>query len=503
MTSCNPPPRRLGRRCARGLLVFTLLAGVAMLEACAAGVGAPIQDRLEPGLQGQPVDGEIGILPQPFSRGVSLVGHAEVGSGRDSNIQMAWIDHCAYISSIGVAFMPFGMTAADPAKEGVAVIDVSDPSAPVQTELLRGRGSIDGSETMHAVQAADRRVLASGSYHGGHDADPAKAAFLDIYDASDCAHPKHMAEFVWPENAHALTISPNGRRIYGTTLDPFTGAGGIMVVDISDMSHPRYIGKFRATAPDDRSWEFAPHEISISPDERRIYAGVVGSLGGDLNADITSPPGRPSAARVGRDAGGIYILDNSDIAEGRPDPLMRLIGTAQHGGWHSVAQANINGAPYLVAAGELLPCPGTWPKVVSIADETHPEIVGEFRLAMNHQENCPPPTAIETQTAGIVGRMGTATIHFNDVDNPHDTRLGLFNFLWSGLRIVDLRNPVSPHEVAYFRPGDACGGHVRYIPARNEIWLSCAASGFYVLRLDPRLAHALDLDTAEARKRRP
>jgi hypothetical protein len=120
-------------------------------------------------------------------------------------------------------------------------------------------------------------------------------------------------------------------------------------------------------------------------------------------------------------------------------------------------------------------------------------VVGEFKLAMNHAENCPQRTDAEKMSAGVTGAPGTAALHFNDVDSADDTRLGLFNFMWAGLRIVDLRDPAKPSEVAYFKPGDACTGHVRYLPKTGQIWLVCGASGFHVLALKPDVRKALGL----------
>jgi hypothetical protein len=239
--------------------------------------------------------------------------------------------------------------------------------------------------------------------------------------------------------------------------------------------------------------EFASHEISFSADGRRIYAGVNASKGGDLNKGVKLFP--PSRESMGPDGGGVYILDNSDFMDGRPDPQLRLISVMPGGGWHSVMPAKINGVPYLVGGAELVACPGVWPRITNIADETKPKIVGEFRLAMNRPENCPTPTALE-KASGVVPSPGTATLHFNDVDDASDTRLGLFQFLWGGLRIVDLRNPRNPQEVAYFKPGDACGGHVRYLPESGQIWASCGQSGFYVLELKPELRASLGLAAA-------
>jgi hypothetical protein len=455
-----------------------LLFGAAALLATPVPVAASIADRPEPGFQGQTMPGEVGVLPLPYSKGVRVVGHAGL-MHRDTNLQLAWVGHCAYVSSTSPDFLYWGKTA-DPSSYGVAVIDVSDPRSPKQVGLLRDRGSLYASETLHAVDAPGRKVLAAGSYGAKDD-----QAYTDLYDVTDCAKPRHIAEIKWPESVHTLTLAPNGKRLYATDIDPFTGKGGIIVFDITELARPRLIGKFAATRPDGSSFEFAAHEISISPDERRIYAGVISSSGGDLNRGVRLYP--PNRDGLGPDAGGIYILDNSDLAEGNRDPKMRLIGTAEHGGWHSVMRARFNGVPYLVGGGELGACPGEWPRFTNIANETRPVVTGEFRLAMNRPENCPPMSASEKASGGISGDPGTATLHFNDVDSTDDTRLGLFNFMWAGLRIVDLREPTRPVEVAYFKPGDACSGYVRYIPRTGQIWLSCVASGFYVLELSPEL----------------
>jgi hypothetical protein len=458
-------------------------------------------DRPERGLQGQtlPEDKPGSILPQPYSKGVRMVGHDTI-KGRDSNVQMSWVDQCAYISSTAGPFPLLGTTKGDASLTGVAVVDVSDPRHPRTVKLLRDKASIAALEALHAVSAPDRKVLVAGAYHGGAKAagttgtghDPAETpAWLDVYDVSDCANPKLMAEVQWPENAHSVRLSPDGRFVYGTNLSPFTGNGGIQVMDISDMAHPRFVGKFGATRADGTSFEFAPHEVSFSGDGRRVYAAVTSSLGGDLNKGLRLMP--PSRESLGPNAGGVYIFDNSDIIDGRPDPKLRLISAIAGGGWHSVMPARIGDVPYLVGGAELGACPGSWPKITNIADEKKPFIAGEFRMAMNRAENCPELTGIEKATGGIVPGLGAATLHFNDVDSPTDSRLGLFQFLWAGLRIVDLRKPAEPVEVAYFKPGDACGGHVRYLPKTGHIWLSCGQSGFYVLELDPKVRAAMGL----------
>ena len=446
-------------------------------------------DHPEIGLQGQTLadDNPGSILATPYAKGVDLIGHDPIRN-RDTNIQMAWVGNCAYVASTMPNFLGWGVSA-KPETYGVAVIDVSDPSAPKTVNILRDKGSLASLEAMDAVDAPHHKVLAASTYEQGAKKEDQR--WLSLYDVSDCANPKLMSEFQWPEKVHTVTVSPNGKRVYATHIEPFEAKGGIFVLDISDLAQPKYLGKFKVTRNDGSSFEFATHEISVSNDETRIYAGVLGSQGHDLNHGIKSFP--PSKDYLGPDGGGVYILDNSDIAYGRPNPKMRQMGTAPHGGWHSVMEANINGIPYLVGGGELGACPGAWPKIVNIADESKPVLTAEFKLAMNHQKNSPPLSESEKASGGIVGDIGTATLHYNDVDNSEDTHLGLFNFMWAGLRIVDLRDASNPAEVAYFKPGDACSGHVRYVQETGQIWFTCSKSGFYVIALKPEIRQALGL----------
>jgi hypothetical protein len=465
---------------------------IAASTAALLGAGAAqTPDRLEPGKQGETLPGEATVLPVPYSKGINVIGHSDVWK-RGGNVVLAAVDHCAYISSGGSqnleSILP-GVAGKDPAQEGVAVVDVSNPKAPKAVKLLRDKGSIHAAETISAISAPGREVLVAGDYGGGKPDKPDRPAWLSIYDASTCAAPKLMAEIKWPENAHMVTLSPDGKHVYGTIIDPFTSKGGVQVMDISDMAHPRFVGKFGATRADGSRFEFAAHEVAISPDEKRLYVGIIGSTGGDLNQDFKSKSFGPQS--VGPEAGGFYIFDNGDLVAGRASPRLKLIGTAQHAGWHSPARANIGDVPYIINAGELGACPGAWPRITNIADEKSPRIIGEFRLAMNKPENCPERTAIEKATGGIVGRPGIAASHFQDVDSATHTRLGLFPMMWAGLRIADLRDPANPTEIAYFKPGDICMSHVHYAAKSGQIWFSCTASGFWVIALKPEVTAKL------------
>ena len=120
--------QNLMRKLALGAAI--LGAGLQAAPAFAQSSPATDADNPEPALQGQTMPGEAVVLARPYSKGVRVIGHSPI-SGRDSNIQMSWVDHCAYVSSTAPRSLGFGVKA-DPSTFGVAVIDVSDPRDPKQ-----------------------------------------------------------------------------------------------------------------------------------------------------------------------------------------------------------------------------------------------------------------------------------------------------------------------------------------------------------------------------------
>ena len=82
----------------------------------------------------------------------------------------------------------------------------------------------------------------------------------------------------------------------------------------------------------------------------------------------------------------------------------------------------------------------------------------------------------------------------------------MFDFMGSGLRVVDLRDPAKPREVAYYHPGapasgavrsrngttapaatDSCMSHNYFVQETGQIWFVCRDSGFHVAELSPEV----------------
>jgi len=162
----------------------------------------------------------------------------------------------------------------------------------------------------------------------------------------------------------------------------------------------------------------------------------------------------------------------------------------------------------MVAANELR-CTA-FPRIFDITDETRMRMVGEFRLESN--DRClDDPQWAEANRAGGYG------LHYNSVaDAAYGyVALGMFNFMGSGLRVVDLRDPTHPREIAYYHPGDiqrtsptgtetswvrdSCVSKNVFVHESQQIWFGCR-SGLYVAELSDGVKSYLgvvDAATAE------
>ncbi len=435
-------------------------------------------DRPETGIQGDiPLaDQRSGRAREGYSCGLSVVGYSSLG-GRGANANMAWAGHCAYVAG-----------------EGVAVVDVSEPSAPRQVGTLTTQGSKDALETLHAVDAPDRSILVVGRYGLFFNFQPpVQSAPVDVYDVSDCEHPRLLSSIDFPQSVHNLTLSPDARTVWGTLP--------LQAFDLTDPTRPAYLGSLenQLRAQGVQQLEFA-HEAWPSADGTRLYIG--GQFPGDeasMVIDIGGWPTRP-ARLVSRFAGPGHSIRTATI-EGRPF-LLRSD--------ESVVNLTANGClPDLTPVGGVAQA-----FLTDISDETAPVDRGRLTLAINDPAHC-----LDQLASGV-----NASAHYHDVDDPNDTTFAMVSMWNAGLRVFDIRDADAPVEVAYFSPGlfdvplldlsgspldpvlnlegqrgfDQAWGHVRYLPDTGHIWLTTRTGGFWVLELQPQIRAALGLPPREA-----
>jgi len=441
-------------------------------------------DQPETGMQGEtPLkDVESGRNKSPYYCGMRIVGSLEMNMEGGGGVIIRRSRSCAYVSGVS--------------NNGLAVIDVSNPAMPKTVGFLKDPGTIGTSENMDVIDLPDRHVLVAGKYSSALTSDSHP---MSIYDITDCTKPKLMSTYNWPGDVHVPTITPDGKQVFVSR--PF-GVAGVMALDITDLSNPKFIGSFPLLLPGGR--QARCHDLTFNDDGTRMYCP--GSV--PTEADRESEPG-PS------------IWDVSQISSGKRNlgwPPIHFVGEADIKGQgdHHAARAMINGKPYLIVGSELGCVMGKsdFPSIFDISDERAPRKVSEFRLEV--MEHCVADSAFLKEHS-----RQSYNLHYNDVvDNAWgNVALGLFGYYGSGVRIVDLRDPLKPREVAYYKPGalaattgrgtasaagsaagapgaanrggrtriDAtppCGSHQYFVHETGHIWFACT-SGFYVAELSP------------------
>lgn len=460
--------------------MFGLAASItsALPTPALAAPGCGPHDRPETGIPGEVslADQVSGRADHGYNCGVALIGYSNLGA-RGGNANMAWSRNCAYVAG----------------DRGIAVVDVSDPTKPRHVRTLHGWGSDVSIESIAAVDAGGRHLLAAGRYGLlGFTGNPRKIP-LDIYDTTDCANPKIITTYEWPSNIHGLTFSADGLRLFGTLP--------VQAIDVSNPAKPKFLGNIEADLKAQGvNHIYYAHEATLSADNTRLY------LGGQVFGDEE-----------------LMILDITGWPQKRATLLSRIIGKPGH----SVTLATINGRRHLVNSDESVASPfakgclpeamtpmggAAQPYVTDIGNERSPRTIGQFRLPINEPQNC------AQQVAGY----NNSSVHYQNVDDTNHTTFAMFPMWNAGLRIVDLRNPRAPREVAYFNPGrfqfrgiadryrtrdayarvirlqnasglDQAWAHTRYVPESGHIWLTTQSGGFWVLELEPQVRAALGL----------
>jgi hypothetical protein len=419
-------------------------------------------------LQGEvPVADQIsGRAEHGYNCGLALVGHVAL-PGASAN--MAWAGHCAFVATTG---------------SGINVLDVSNPRHPVVTATLHGPGSDLTIETIAAKQIGSRAVLVAGRY--GLTSGAPISAPMDIYDASNCAHPRFLTTFTFPDNIHNLTFSPDGNRVYATLP--------LQVVDVHDPAHPVFLGNLEKDIPQRNVIQqaglpgsYLAHEAWTSPDGNTLYlGGQTPTFAWFTIADITGWPAR------------------------KPRVLSQVEGRG-----HSVRLATINGRKYVLHSEESIVGPtakgcvsadtnpfggAAQPWLSDVTDPTHPRMrVSQMTLAINDPTNC----------GAEVADGEDASVHYHDVDNQARTTFVMASMWNAGLRVFDVRQPLHPKEVAYFNPGmfetpsdsgllDKAWGHVHYDQRTGYIWFATQSGGFWVVELEPQVRRALGLGSVLA-----
>ncbi len=400
--------------------------------------------RTEPGIQGRV---PAGSATNGFICNLELIAHQGTSGGFRV---WRYVDtkgrECAYYDT--ALLFPLNAFKFDANSLGVAVLDMSDPAHPVQTDMLTELPMLSPHESLNVN--AKRGLI--GAVLGNPSVYPGMVSFYDAHE--DCRHPKHTYSGVLARFGHESGFSPDGNTFYATAVN----ANAITAIDVKDPYNPHvvWLGNINS------------HGMGLSDDGNRGYLA-------DTSGQLT-------------------ILDTSEIQARKANPQAKEIARLT---WKqaSIPQNNLpftrDGKPYLLEFDEYGGNVVGAGRIIDISNEREPKVVGNLRLQINQEEDV---KAAKGDPGAFSPVQGYAA-HYCNIPQEKDPQIVACSFIASGLRVFDIRDLTQPKEIAYYvaptvsrvENGTLASDYAMSMPAfapeRREIWYSDGTSGFNVLRV--------------------
>ncbi len=428
--------------------------------------------------------------PDPFAgaqfQHTSAVGHLALEGGFNADV---WVhDGYAYVGSWGRPGICPG--------NGVRVVDVSDPTQPVMAGRLAGGefpdtyvenawvGAVDTASFTGDLAVAGVRLCDNGEQ--GRAADTFRG--LALYDVTDPLTPVPLGTLdsgPRTQGVHEVEVVelPDGTLLAVATvlqsrLHHPDGVGDLRIVDITDPAAPVQLADwdFRRDAPlavrdvlDERHpEELHAHSVYAGDDPTRLYVGHWDA--GTVVLDIS----RPAVPAFVEAAG--YTYD-------------------EEGNAHSSV---VTPEGFLIQNHEDLD-----PE----ADELGMEEWGFQRIVdLTREEPTVSVFATENAVAGEDGEIGLDG-YYSAHNAVYADGAEFATWYSDGVRVVDLRNPAGPTEVAWFVPPPAPDVHGWWVAPDGTrafpmvwgvdvqdglIYVSDVNSGLWVVRFDDPRTFGVD-----------
>jgi len=448
-----------------GLAAYLATHAVGGASTAAAGAVPPATPRAHCGPGSRPETGRQGrVALADYASGRAALGYTcnavEVAhTGTTGGFKtLRYTDRTGRVCAFYDGTLLYPTAAVHGETGGTHVLDMSDPTRPVETDRLVTPAMDSPHESLVVSQA--RGLLAAGMGSPG-----TAPGIVDVYDVSqDCRHPVLQSSTPLGILGHESGFSPDGRTLWiSTTAQP-----GVTAIDVSNPRLPSIVWR-------DATYTF--HGMSLNASGTRLY-------GADLGA-----------------VHGLSILDVSQVQARVASPVVRQVS---HLTWPEVSipqntiPVTIKGHKYLVefdeyarnATSYTASDPVGAARIISIDDERHPKVVSTMRLQVNQ----PDARASDQQNdpGAQYGVQGYAA-HYCGVPRATDPGIVACSFILSGLRVFDIRDPLHPREVAYFnKPAPntlplisgsyAMSAPTFDLPSRT-VWYTDGDSGFYAVRL--------------------
>jgi len=415
-------------------------------------------------------DYDSGRVEQPYTCNTEVVAHVDgTGGFKVHRYTDPSGTDCAYYDTNLVLGNDL-FTQAQTQGAGVAVLDMTDATSPVQTDSLVTPAMLSPHESL--ALNAERGLLVA--VMGTAVTLP---GIVDVYDvATDCTQPQLLASTPIGVLGHESGFSPDGLTYYASS----TALSTIAAIDLTDPTMPTLLTLANLNS----------HGMNVSDDGNRLYLTPI-----DVGSQVLPADGDLGA--------GLVIADVSSIQAREPGASIEVITEFV---WpdSTIAQTaipvTIGGSPYLLTIDEFvdfddfgapLSAPPGIARILDISDETDPSVVSTIDLEVHRQplrESLGGDPGASSASQGYAG-------HYCAVPQREEPGIMACSFILSGLRVFDITDPTAPREIAYFNaglgnpsPANTAGAPYAmsapaFVPERNEIWYSDVASGFWNIRV--------------------
>jgi hypothetical protein len=408
-----------------------------------------------PGSHQEPgIDGRVpaGSATNGLNCNISLVAH----QGNSGGFKVwRYIDpaghDCAFYDT--ALLFPINAIRLSGESHGVAVLDMSDPRRPKQTDTLTEEPMLSPHESLNLNYK--RGLLAA--VLGNPATYPGEVSIYDV--RSDCRHPKLQSTKLVARLGHESGFTADGKTFYATS----TATKSITAVDVTNPKDPHAIWHGNITS----------HGMDLRDDGNRAYI-----------ADSST--------------GQMVILDTSQIQARKPNPQAREISRLT---WKSASipqnayRFTEDGKPYILEFDEYTAglrgdnsSVGA-ARIIDISNERKPRVISNLRLDINNKKD-----AYQDDPGADSPVQGYAA-HYCNLPTRVDPKVVACSFIVSGLRVFDISDLIHPKEIGYFvapteaknengyEASDFAMSRPAFVPERREIWYSDGPTGFYVVRV--------------------
>ncbi len=318
--------------------------------------------------------------------------------------------------------------------DGWSIVDVTDPTNPQLVKFLPGMpNSWNIQMTLHdnlMITALQRKAPSWGGV-----ADKPASEGLIIWDISDPLNPKELSRWSSGQGGTHRNSYPGGRYAYLSSGYPGYQGGGILVIlDVSDPTNPQEVGRWAQPGMNKAAGE------TLRPNTPYGFHGPA----------MVSPDGRTLVMAF---APSLVILDISDPS--KPQEISRIdfsppfinVGSQS---LHSALPLWDRNLVYVSSEARDERCNEAlnFAGLVDIRDIKRPRLLSLFPLPQ------PPEDEPYQNFCEKGGRFGphnvNQEIHLPDVEQPGD--LIYLTYFNAGLRVFDIRDPISPRETGWFIP---------------------------------------------------